>query len=485
MRSYWVSTKEKQLGILPWESNSKTVNDSPDSSLTKASEIKATARSTRASRRASEGTPSLIGFPTAPRGSKLSYRVFEDGTEEAKLLNTAIGRELLGFRPRLNKRKKPLDSGGQAVVEIDDNSHQQGVIDIKKEEDDPQPRPAEPEPSSQVDNELAAVIGDDSMVGIDPLDEISSFLLTHPVDPEASMAPINNTTTECCPIPMGVAETDSGVEKNPNQDVSGVMHNGGMEIDLSQKLGVILPTPRSSPSTPSSDSTSLITTWTSGESIPRLNSTLVPVDVRPKQGINHRVGDDDGQPSPLCERSTMRGTKVVTGLGTTDQKSRTVIGRSHGDSQPPKILLEQDGCSDHDDGDDGLGHRKKRRLRSMTGDGSKQQMRKMMVDHELRPSTITTFRSGSPTKVELIDPNHSDPDHLSPRRLLVSNESPNRSMVMMTSPDDSRLDKPIVPPRAPPVTTTMANDPESSTTTTTKGTTSDTNHPLWLVSSFG
>ncbi|CAH7666211.1 expressed protein, partial [Phakopsora pachyrhizi] len=99
-RSYWISTKQKELGILPWEASSSksVVNDSPPEPSFN--------RSTRSSRKAIEGVKkSLLGAPCAPRGMKLSYKVFEQGTEGAELLNTAIGRELLGFRPRRKKNK--------------------------------------------------------------------------------------------------------------------------------------------------------------------------------------------------------------------------------------------------------------------------------------------------------------------------------------------------------------------------------------------
>ncbi|KNZ53361.1 hypothetical protein VP01_3265g2 [Puccinia sorghi] len=102
MRSYWVSTKEKQLGIVPWESAATDGSPEPLSNQQPCP----SSRSTRASRRASEGMDSVLGFPTAPRGSKLSYKIFEQDSHEAQLLRTAVGRELLGFRPRPAKKKK-------------------------------------------------------------------------------------------------------------------------------------------------------------------------------------------------------------------------------------------------------------------------------------------------------------------------------------------------------------------------------------------
>ncbi|KAA1076389.1 Histone-lysine N-methyltransferase set9 [Puccinia graminis f. sp. tritici] len=105
-RSYWVSTKEKELGIVPWEAGAADESPEPSAAHPRS------CRSTRASRRASEGMDAVIGFPTAPRGSKLSYKVFQEGTQEAEMLNT-------GHRQgaaRLDSADTPLDLNGDASI---------------------------------------------------------------------------------------------------------------------------------------------------------------------------------------------------------------------------------------------------------------------------------------------------------------------------------------------------------------------------------
>ncbi|EGG06895.1 uncharacterized protein MELLADRAFT_63110 [Melampsora larici-populina 98AG31] len=96
-RSYWISTKEKQLGIVPWE-------PPPPDVKAKISEPQPR-RSTRSAQKAIQGVQPFKGLPSAPRGSRLSFRVIESGTQEADLLGSAIGRELLGFRPTKSKKK--------------------------------------------------------------------------------------------------------------------------------------------------------------------------------------------------------------------------------------------------------------------------------------------------------------------------------------------------------------------------------------------
>ncbi|PLW38447.1 hypothetical protein PCASD_10330 [Puccinia coronata f. sp. avenae] len=108
MRSYWVSTKEKQMGILPWAPGASADGSptplAPPSSMTAAA---CSQRATRASRRASEGMDTaVVVSPIAPRGSKLSYKIFHEDSQEAQFLGTAVGRELLGFRPRAAKKKR-------------------------------------------------------------------------------------------------------------------------------------------------------------------------------------------------------------------------------------------------------------------------------------------------------------------------------------------------------------------------------------------
>ncbi|MBW0483583.1 hypothetical protein O181_023298 [Austropuccinia psidii MF-1] len=97
-KSYWVSTKEKELGIVPWQPKPME--------MTTKTQLKPTTRTSRVSRKATENFIPINGVPIAPRGQRLSYKVYEEGTEEAKLLNTAIGRELLGFRPRSTNKKE-------------------------------------------------------------------------------------------------------------------------------------------------------------------------------------------------------------------------------------------------------------------------------------------------------------------------------------------------------------------------------------------
>ncbi|KAH9824744.1 hypothetical protein DFH28DRAFT_4033 [Melampsora americana] len=104
-RSYWISTKEKQLGIVPWE-------PPPAEIKAKIAESQPR-RSTRSAQKAIQGVQPFKGLPSAPRGSRLSFRVIESGTQEADLLGSAIGRELLGFRPTKSKKKteeEPKDS---------------------------------------------------------------------------------------------------------------------------------------------------------------------------------------------------------------------------------------------------------------------------------------------------------------------------------------------------------------------------------------
>ncbi|KAG0146881.1 hypothetical protein CROQUDRAFT_77304 [Cronartium quercuum f. sp. fusiforme G11] len=93
-RSYWISSKQKALGILPWDPSPPPATTLPSPSITRA---------TRSSQKAIEGIEPFKGLPSAPRGSRLNFRVIEDGTQEAKMLDSAIGRELLGFRPKKNK----------------------------------------------------------------------------------------------------------------------------------------------------------------------------------------------------------------------------------------------------------------------------------------------------------------------------------------------------------------------------------------------
>ncbi|KAI7963388.1 hypothetical protein MJO29_003815 [Puccinia striiformis f. sp. tritici] len=166
IRSYWVSTKEKQLGILPWKDDASDGNSEPTANTPRPT------RSTRASRRASEHMNAVVDFPTAPRGSKLSYKVFQEGSQEAEMLSTAIGRELLGFRPRVIKKKK-------VVAEEADNQ--------TTSTDHHQLASSEPRVKNDQD-------GDALMV---PFEEITSFLLKYPGDePVGHNSQTENNATE-------------------------------------------------------------------------------------------------------------------------------------------------------------------------------------------------------------------------------------------------------------------------------------------------
>ncbi|KAA1076397.1 Histone-lysine N-methyltransferase set9 [Puccinia graminis f. sp. tritici] len=150
-RSYWVSTKEKELGIVPWEAGAADESPEPSAAHPRS------CRSTRASRRASEGMDAVIGFPTAPRGSKLSYKVFQEGTQEAEMLNTAIGRELLGFRPRAAKKK--------TVATEEEKGEQENAVASSD--------------NRQLDSaDTPLDLNGDASIG--PYDEIASFLLRYP-----------------------------------------------------------------------------------------------------------------------------------------------------------------------------------------------------------------------------------------------------------------------------------------------------------------
>lgn len=96
-RSYWISTRDKQLGIVPWEPPQVT----PPLSTPPIT------RATRSAQKAIQGVEPFKGLPSAPRGSRLNFRVIEQGTQEAGLLDSAIGRELLGFRPSTHNRSNP------------------------------------------------------------------------------------------------------------------------------------------------------------------------------------------------------------------------------------------------------------------------------------------------------------------------------------------------------------------------------------------
>ncbi|KAI7938664.1 hypothetical protein MJO28_014243 [Puccinia striiformis f. sp. tritici] len=152
-RSYWVSTKEKQLGILPWGDNASDGSSEPTAHTARPT------RSTRASRRASEHMNAVVDFPTAPRGSKLSYKVFQEGSQEAEMLSTAIGRELLGFRPRVTKKNKvTTEEVDSKTASTDDHqlASPDTRVDLLNDQD-----------------------GDALMV---PFEEIASFLLRYPGD---------------------------------------------------------------------------------------------------------------------------------------------------------------------------------------------------------------------------------------------------------------------------------------------------------------
>jgi len=151
MRSYWVSTKEKQLGIVPWESGATDGSPEPLSNQQPCP----SSRSTRASRRASEGLDAVLGFPTAPRGSKLSYKIFEQDSHEAQLLRTAAGRELLGFRPRPAKKKK-LDA----------------TVALEADEENSGDCASETRPSPLEDPQGMALV--------EPFEELDSFLRSYP-----------------------------------------------------------------------------------------------------------------------------------------------------------------------------------------------------------------------------------------------------------------------------------------------------------------
>ncbi|WAQ93012.1 hypothetical protein PtA15_18A68 [Puccinia triticina] len=166
-RSYWVSTKEKQLGILPWQ------EEPDDTDHPAPAHPPQPSRATRASRRASEGMDNVVGFPTAPRGSKLSYKIFDTDSHEYQLLNTAIGRELLGFRPRPQKKPKLVP---QPAAAADDD-------------------PASPEPVVGSQTDGLASLEADAMAA--PFAEIASFLRTYP------------------------GEQPSGQESNPQEERAG------------------------------------------------------------------------------------------------------------------------------------------------------------------------------------------------------------------------------------------------------------------------
>lgn len=124
-RSYWISTKEKQLGIVPWE-------PPPPEVKAKISEPQPR-RSTRSAQKAIQGVQPFKGLPSAPRGSRLSFRVIESGTQEADLLGSAIGRELLGFRPTKTKKKteeEPKDA-------ISKESENQDTVKPTTDQDEP------------------------------------------------------------------------------------------------------------------------------------------------------------------------------------------------------------------------------------------------------------------------------------------------------------------------------------------------------------
>lgn len=111
-KSYWVSSKDKAEGRVPWEKRTGSTNDLP------AAYAASSQRTTSAARRAQAGARRFKGLPTAPKGGRLTWEVLE--SDEVVMLDSAVGRELMGMRkPRRSDAASTAASVATALVPMD------------------------------------------------------------------------------------------------------------------------------------------------------------------------------------------------------------------------------------------------------------------------------------------------------------------------------------------------------------------------------
>lgn len=120
-KSYWVSTKDLKERRLPWSGEKGKGEKTPATYLTPLT------RTTSIAKRAAEGGRRFKGLPTAPKGGRLTVDALEP--DEVQMLDSAVGRELLGMRrARKSTTKAEVVKEEEEEEAMDVDGEEEGTV---------------------------------------------------------------------------------------------------------------------------------------------------------------------------------------------------------------------------------------------------------------------------------------------------------------------------------------------------------------------